>query len=160
MKALSVVQPWATLLASGAKRFETRAWHTTYRGWVAIHAGKSRDFARFQMLEPFRSSLGFEDNPRRELPHGAIVGVGKLARVVECGALHSSEPVDYPESEFGNFAAGRFAWDFRPMFQLVHPIPHRGMQGLWDVPPPIVATIRSAVPQRGGFLLNQATDGA
>ena len=41
MKALTITQPWATLIAIGAKRFETRGWSTPYRGPLAIHAGKN-----------------------------------------------------------------------------------------------------------------------
>lgn len=40
MKALTVTEPWATLIAIGAKRIETRSWPTDYRGPVAIHASK------------------------------------------------------------------------------------------------------------------------
>lgn len=42
MRALTLHQPWATLVAIGAKRVETRSWATTYRGPVAIHAGRHR----------------------------------------------------------------------------------------------------------------------
>lgn len=42
MRALTLHQPWATLVAIGAKRIETRSWHTAYRGLVAIHAGRHR----------------------------------------------------------------------------------------------------------------------
>jgi len=38
MKAITLWQPWATLLACGAKLFETRSWATAYRGPIAIHA--------------------------------------------------------------------------------------------------------------------------
>lgn len=38
MKALTIWQPWASLLACGAKRYETRSWATKYRGPIAIHA--------------------------------------------------------------------------------------------------------------------------
>jgi hypothetical protein len=38
MKALSLWQPWATLVALGVKKLETRSWSTTYRGPLAIHA--------------------------------------------------------------------------------------------------------------------------
>lgn len=38
MKAITVWQPWASLLACGAKRYETRGWATRYRGPIAIHA--------------------------------------------------------------------------------------------------------------------------
>ena len=38
MKALTVWQPWASLIALGVKTIETRSWHTSYRGPLAIHA--------------------------------------------------------------------------------------------------------------------------
>lgn len=38
MKALTLWQPWASLLACGAKKYETRGWETKYRGPIAIHA--------------------------------------------------------------------------------------------------------------------------
>ena len=40
MKALTLTQPWASLVAIGAKRIETRSWSTPYRGLLAIHAAK------------------------------------------------------------------------------------------------------------------------
>lgn len=38
MKALTIWQPWASLLVSGQKKYETRSWATSYRGPIAIHA--------------------------------------------------------------------------------------------------------------------------
>lgn len=40
MKALTLWQPWATLVALGVKTIETRSWSTSYRGPLAIHAAK------------------------------------------------------------------------------------------------------------------------
>lgn len=40
MKTLSLTQPWATLVAIGAKQIETRSWGTRYRGPLAIHASQ------------------------------------------------------------------------------------------------------------------------
>ncbi|GKX27923.1 hypothetical protein SH1V18_04030 [Vallitalea longa] len=31
-KALTIIQPWATLIAMKAKKIETRSWRTKYRG--------------------------------------------------------------------------------------------------------------------------------
>jgi len=42
MKCLTIVQPYAELIASGAKRVENRTWPTRYRGPLLIHAGKNR----------------------------------------------------------------------------------------------------------------------
>lgn len=56
MKALSLWQPWASLWACGAKKYETRSWATKYRGPIAIHAGK-------QCYGPYACELpiGFTD---------------------------------------------------------------------------------------------------
>ena len=40
MKALTLHQPRASLVALGVKTIETRGWSTTYRGPLLIHAGK------------------------------------------------------------------------------------------------------------------------
>jgi hypothetical protein len=40
MKALSVRQPWASLIASGKKTIEVRSWRTHYRGPLLICAAK------------------------------------------------------------------------------------------------------------------------
>ena len=32
MKALSLMEPWAALIAAGVKSIETRSWRTAYRG--------------------------------------------------------------------------------------------------------------------------------
>ncbi len=42
MKALSLHQPWASLIAEGVKTIETRSRATRYRGPLAIHAAKHR----------------------------------------------------------------------------------------------------------------------
>jgi hypothetical protein len=38
MKALSIKQPWASLIAHGIKDIENRAWKTHFRGRIYIHA--------------------------------------------------------------------------------------------------------------------------
>jgi hypothetical protein len=43
MKAISIRQPWLTLIATGAKTIETRTWKTSYRGDILLCASKSAD---------------------------------------------------------------------------------------------------------------------
>ncbi|MCP4687042.1 MAG: ASCH domain-containing protein, partial [Desulfobacterales bacterium] len=45
MKALSIRQPWAWLIANGYKDIENRSWRTSFRGEFLIHAGKKFDGA-------------------------------------------------------------------------------------------------------------------
>lgn len=42
MKVLTLWQPWADLIAIGAKTIETRGWSTNHRGPIAIHAAKRK----------------------------------------------------------------------------------------------------------------------
>ena len=59
MKTLSLIQPWASLIALGEKRIETRSWGTRYRGPLAIHASLSHvgDDLIVGSVEPFASVL-------------------------------------------------------------------------------------------------------
>jgi hypothetical protein len=41
--ALSIKQPWATLLVHGVKTVEVRSWSTTRRGHILIHAARLPD---------------------------------------------------------------------------------------------------------------------
>lgn len=53
MKAITIKQPWATLIAKGYKEYEFRTWKTKYRGEILIHSGKVIDkkaMARFEDL--------------------------------------------------------------------------------------------------------------
>ncbi len=43
MKAITIKQPYASLIAAGIKKYEFRTWKTKYRGELLIHAGKSID---------------------------------------------------------------------------------------------------------------------
>lgn len=40
LRAITLHQPWATLVALGVKTIETRSWPTKYRGRILIHAAK------------------------------------------------------------------------------------------------------------------------
>jgi hypothetical protein len=85
LKALTLTQPWAQLVALGAKGIETRSWKTDYRGDLAIHAAKG--FPREAVLhcfeEPFRSVLqaaGIREPA--DLPLGAVIATAGLRDVL------------------------------------------------------------------------------
>lgn len=42
LRALTLHQPWASLVALGVKRIETRGWSTKYRGRILIHAAQNK----------------------------------------------------------------------------------------------------------------------
>lgn len=75
--ALSVKQPWATLLACGVKSVEVRTWPTRRRGRLLIHASKVPD--------PRPDGWAYLTTPRlraRAELLGGVVGVGELVGCV------------------------------------------------------------------------------
>jgi activating signal cointegrator 1 len=139
MKALTVMQPWATLVALGAKRIETRSWSTSYRGPLAIHASSriSREAAVICREPPFREALaagGYDEesgsviNPFG-LPLGAVIAVATLVDVQRITREHA--PAE-PERSFGDYAPGRFAWLLDHVRRLPEPVAAKGALGLWE----------------------------
>src|SRR5882672_2480780 len=82
MKIISIKQPWASLIASGAKDVENRTWSTRYRGPVLIHASQRADNVTSEEIEQ-RCGV----RPPAVLPLGGIVG---LAEIVDCKKPHAS----------------------------------------------------------------------
>lgn len=162
MKVLTLTQPWATLVAIGAKRIETRSWSTSYRGPLAIHAGKrlgpggERGLQRgcgqryfYTALEPILRPEGRWLFAADTLSRGAVVAVCELADVVRSetltfegqwsrlreGGIQTWTLTDQ-ERAFGDYTAGRFAWLLINIRMLPAPIPAKGQLGLWEWQPP------------------------
>jgi activating signal cointegrator 1 len=51
MKTLTVKQPFASLIASGNKKYEFRSWKTSYRGPLLIHSSKQVDKGNLKRFE-------------------------------------------------------------------------------------------------------------
>lgn len=157
MKVLTLTQPWATLVAIGAKKIETRSWPTSYRGPLAIHAAKGlgpvggkKGLQVLCAQEPFKSVLtaymqrlvheGVSWRIANELPRGAVVAVCILAGCFPIwpygiGPLDDGNfgpiPND-PEHRFGDYTPGRYAWFLSNIRALPEPIPCKGALGLWE----------------------------
>jgi len=140
VKAISLWQPWAELVAVGAKVFETRSWKTAHRGPIAIHAAKrtppASDDPTFRRHYQVLEALGRQ---RDELALGAVVGVAILTDVLEIDqvtdAIIEGAARLHPDLErtFGDFTPGRFAWLLTGAASLSVPVAARGRQGLFEV---------------------------
>ncbi len=146
MKALTLTQPWATLVAIGAKRIETRSWRTNYRGRLAIHAANTPDRTGVVVTRYFWPALKRAGLNPLELPLGVVVATCTL---VECYEIPDERrlfrradldyfnigawlPPDDPERSFGDYTPGRYAWLLTNIQALPQPVPARGALGLWD----------------------------
>jgi hypothetical protein len=117
MKAISLTQPWATLVAIGAKRIETRSWATKYRGPIAIHAAKGfpawcRDLCD---TPPFRGVLRARYLGASDLPLGAVLAITDIIDCLPTRVVQNNITMftDAPyELEFGDYCDGRFGFLF------------------------------------------------
>ncbi len=87
MKALSIRQPWAWLVAAGIKDIENRTWRTSYRGPLLIHASAGMTRQEYEDAFQFALEAGGIQIAHRmpgvnELERGGIVGVVDLFDVV------------------------------------------------------------------------------
>lgn len=138
IRAISLWQPWATLIALGHKRYETRSWGTAYRGPLAIHAAKRPMGPDGRgLLVELDEIHGISIDPRA-LPFGAIVAVGRLAdcRQMSIDMCRSIWSAAGPEFAVGGWAPGRWAWRLEDIRALPEPSPFRGAQGLFPWIPP------------------------
>jgi len=134
MKAISIRQPWASMIAEGRKEYETRSWATPYRGQIAIHAAKTltvKEWEHWQKMPFYREFLEQYYSMFASLPRGCIIAVGELAAIYD--AVKLAPKISESEVAFGNFAPGRYAWRIVNVKKLDSPIPLRGQLGLFDV---------------------------
>ncbi len=103
MKALSIKQPWANMIASGEKTIETRTWCTDYRGPLLIVSSKT---------------------PRIE-PAGYALAVAKL---IDCRPMTK----DDEEEACCEIYPSAHAWVLTNI-RRIDPFPIRGKLGLYDV---------------------------
>lgn len=119
MKALTLWQPWAQLIADGRKTVETRPRPLSHRGHLAIHAGLHVDRAACKQF-------GYDPDT---ILRGAVVAI-----VYMIPSVRFPHP-NYPSDAYGNFTAGRYGYPLALLRKLIVPDPARGYQGVWDWEP-------------------------
>lgn len=163
MKALSLHQPWAQLIALGWKHLETRSWSTRYRGPIAICAAKTT--ASIDQALTLAPRAGF---PVSALPPftdyrtwslGKVVAVATLTdcfRVVRHGlSARGSRAIVTGDGRailvreadlvLGDLSPGRFGWRLEDVRALPVPISVRGRQGLWTLDESTERAVRTSL---------------
>ena len=162
MRALSLTEPWASLVVTGEKKVETRSWKTAHRGLIAIHAAKGFPaYAKEVIGVSFFKILEKHGifSPK-DFTFGAIVGVAEIVACLttdgapffnmssvnvetingvttksESSSVFYKKPLPgTPENMFGDYSANRFMWFLENAKRLKTPIPCKGALSLWQVP--------------------------
>jgi hypothetical protein len=126
MLALTVRQPFASLIIEGVKTLEYRKRVLRLRGRIAIHA--AAELASMDLIEWARAThfprmpIGAWLEYVTALPLGAVLGTVEI-----CGTGPSSPsgPPGWP-----------YAWQLRSPVPFPAPFPARGSQNLWRWNPP------------------------
>lgn len=133
IRALTVKQPWAHLIAHCGKNVENRAWQTRYRGMLAIHAGARSGWDRDAedsalVREAWRRSGHLAAHLDRCSPwmnFGAVIALAELTGCHDEGGVARCSPWA---------VRGQYHWNLFDVRPLAEPVPCRGALGLWRLP--------------------------
>lgn len=144
-KIITLWQPWASLIALGHKKYETRSWKTKYRGELIIHAAK-RKVVLDELARVSYDSVGhleYSYLKSIDFPLGMIVAKCELTDCFTIlnspmyGALSSNiviSSIPTLERAVGDWQSGRFAWELSDV-SAVKPVPYKGSQGIGILDP-------------------------
>jgi len=132
MKALTIKQPWASLIAWGVKDIENRDWPTKQRGTLAIHS--SARMAEEDMLAACDMMRGFVPKFSARIFRTETFPIGSILGVVDIvGCVTSSN---------SPWFVGSHGFALKNAVKFKTPIPCKGALGFWEVPEGIISLAR------------------
>ena len=143
MKALSLHQPWATLIADGVKTIETRSWspHRNQIGRrIGIHASRFVAIKRNHIDPETWDEMVRLHGLRwaKEIPKGAMVATAVLKAAYRVRKLEKDRALlvdterTIPVDPHGDYTPGRWLWVLEDIRPIDPPIPATGRLGLWN----------------------------
>ena len=137
MKALSIRQPWASLIAKGIKDIENRTWKTNFRGKIYIHAPakkltKSKYVSLIELymiglkderiIEAKNKHFDFND-----LNYSVIIGE---VEIIDCVKNHNSIWADH---QTGLQTKPTYNWILANPIEYIHPyVDIKGKLSFWE----------------------------
>lgn len=146
MKALSLWQPYAAFITAGLKRVETRSWSPPVDAigtTILIHAARRQVNGADREL---MHRVGFDGS----LYYGCVVVRARIAwaEQVRPAGLVSDRMLAHKamlDPDLGDWSAGRWLWALDEVTPVWPPVPCRGRQGLWTVPPEMLEAMWKAM---------------
>lgn len=122
MKAITIREPWASLIINGYKKYEFRSWKTNYRGKILIHAGKGIDKDMLYITDKYNIKI----NP------GNIIGEVEITDCIKVDDkfneyLRKDNRLVYR----GNYK-DNYAWKIENVVKFDKTISVNGKLGLWN----------------------------
>ena len=117
MKALTIKEPWASLIINGYKKYEFRSWKTNYRGKILIHAGKGRD-----NISIFNLDYGY----------GEIIGEAEIIDCIKLDFNLKNKLLKENELVYKNMPDSGYAFVLSNVIKYKERIPCKGKLSLWE----------------------------
>lgn len=150
MRALSLWRPWPWAFFHAGKRIENRTWPPP-KGivgeWVAMHAALRFDGDAWLRIRDGEFTPEGRDCPHNDPPRAhptGIVGAFLVHGAFELGTTRRVGRVTAADM-LSPYAFGPWCWVTPNVVELPEPIPCKGKQGLWTLPPDIEAVVRARV---------------
>lgn len=121
MKAITIKQPWASLIVNDIKHYEFRTWKTNYRGKIYIHAGLSTDNKAKEKYSNY--CLNYVN--------GAIIGEAHIVDCILVDEKFKNKILKENKKVYQN--ASGYAFVLKNIKKYNKPIPCKGQLGLWNM---------------------------
>ncbi|MEM7555211.1 MAG: DNA N-6-adenine-methyltransferase [Cyanobacteria bacterium P01_A01_bin.84] len=132
LKAISLWQPWASLIKLGLKHYETRSWKTKYRGKLLICSTAKSTKDQYQQYLKIGSEVKLPDWDETNFPRGYALAVCDLVDCIEMTPEFISQQ-SQTEILCGDWQVGRYAWKLKNIQPITEPFAVKGKQGLFNV---------------------------
>ena len=120
MKAITIKEPWASLIVQGFKKYEFRSWKTNYRGKVLIHAGLSKenidDFNEYNL----------------DISSGEIIGESYISDCILVDEKFDKKLKNIDPNVYANNHVGLYAFKLDKIKKYNKKIKIKGKLGLWN----------------------------
>lgn len=123
MKALTIKQPWASLIINNYKTYELRTWKTNYRGKILIHAGQTADKNLLKKYEKY--NISYEK--------GYIIGEATITDCIKVDKKFFEELLKIDKKIYGHIDyENLYAWKLENIKKYDKIIKAKGKLSLWE----------------------------
>ncbi|CAL9676067.1 hypothetical protein [Streptomyces sp. enrichment culture] len=132
IRGITVQQPYATCILTGAKTIENRPRSWSWRGWMLLHAGQRTDATALHLPLVAHTIRGWE------LTAGAVIGIARLA---DC---HQDPEGSPPCTRWAHPGAWHLV--LTDVQELPLPVPATGQLGPWKPTPELLTRVFEQLP--------------
>ncbi|MBW4589778.1 MAG: ASCH domain-containing protein [Aetokthonos hydrillicola CCALA 1050] len=157
LKAISLWQPWASLIPLGLKHYETRSWKTSYRGKLLICSAAKLTKEQYQQYLKICNEVKLPAWDETNFPRGCAIAICDLVDCIEMTPCFI-EQQSKTEILCGDWQPGRYAWKLENIQPIREPFAVKGKQGLFNISQDIFQSQQELTELLGDNQINPSND--